>query len=136
MSKLFGIVLTTITAVGAVIAALDTAHMGGLVLFGLGMGLTISCFNVAVQEDASVQLRGQATALAMLARSIGRAGGVVAFAWIAGIPPGAENFGAIAGLSDGLERVFIAIAIACVLASAVVWRSFRLGGGRSENSSS
>lgn len=116
---------TLITAAGAILAAVDTADMAGLVLFGLGMGLTISCFNVAVQEDAPADLQGQATALALLARSIGRAGGVVAFAWVAGIPPGAEDFAAVVGLEDGLARVFVAIAVACSLAAAVVWRWFR-----------
>lgn len=117
---------TLITATGAIIAAVQTAHMGGLVLFGLGMGLTISCFNVAVQEDAPTELQGQATALAMLARSIGRAGGVVAFAWVAGIPPGAEDFAVVEGLPEGLARVFVAIALACTAGAAVVWRWFTL----------
>ncbi len=116
---------TFLTALGASIAAWWTANMAGLMLFGLGMGLTISCFNVAVQEDADSKHRGQATSLALLARSIGRAVGVVAFAWVAGIPPGAEDFSAVAGLEDGLARVFTAIAVCCVLAMAVAWRGFR-----------
>jgi MFS family permease len=116
---------TLITAIGASIAAWWTASMAGLMLFGLGMGLTISCFNVAVQEDADPEHRGQATSLALLARSIGRAVGVVVFAFVAGIPPGVEDFAAVAGLEDGLARVFVAIAACSVLAMVVAWRGFR-----------
>lgn len=113
-----------VAVLGSVWAAVHTASRLGLVGLGLGMGLMISCFNVAVQEGAPTRLRGQATALGLLARSIGRAVGVVAFAWVAGIEVGAEDFGSAAELEAGLIRVFWGIAACVGTAALVVWLGF------------
>ena len=115
---------TVITALGCGIAAVSPSARAGLVLVGLGMGTTLPSFNVAVQEGAPDHLRGQASSLSLLARSFGRAVGVVAFGWVAGIPAGAEDFAAVPGLEAGLGRVFVAIAGCATVAMMVVWSRF------------
>jgi MFS family permease len=105
--------------VGTTLAAVWTANTVGLMLFGAGMGFLISAFTVASQEAAPRELVGQATTLGLFTRSVGSAVGVPLLGLLAGIDPGAAEFSAIAGLDEGLARVFVAVAV-CVGVSALV----------------
>ena len=113
-----------LVAAGAAVAAYRVADGFGLLLFGAGMGLTISTFTVAAQESAPLALRGSATSLTLLARSLGAAVSVPVFGWLAGIRPGAADFAAIAGLAGGVAAVFRGIALCAVLAAAIVTLRF------------
>ena len=105
---------------GTAIAAVWTAHPVGLMLFGLGMGVTISSYNVSAQVAAPPQLIGQATSLTLFARSIGSAVGVAAFGALAGLEPAAEDFSQVVGLADGVADVFVGSAVCAVAAWVVV----------------
>lgn len=109
---------------GTALAAWDTANAVGLALFGLGMGVTISSFNVSAQVAAPPALVGQATSLTLFARSIGSAVGVTAFGALAGLKPGAEDFGAVAGLADGVAAIFEATAVCGGVALLIVLARF------------
>jgi len=97
----------------------------GQVLYGLGMGATISSFTVSVQERAATHQRGIATALAQFSRSIGGAIGVAALGAVLAMVAGADVYhsateGALTGdqlaaLAKGLESVFGAVLAAALL---------------------
>ncbi len=116
--------------IGVAGVALDQPWIAvlGEMVFGFGMGATISSFTVSVQERVTVQQRGIATALAQFARTMGGAVGVAALgallAWnlgpdLAGADLrnlGPEFRGALGG---GLDLVFGAMAVAALAAAAV-----------------
>lgn len=108
-----------LVAAGGGLLALYPGGGLGLLLLGMGFGFTISSWNVAVQEDAPPHLRGTATSWALFSRSIGGAVAVPLFAAIAGIRPDASSFAELAGLSDGMARLFGAIGLLSVLAAAI-----------------
>jgi MFS family permease len=120
---------TALTAAGAALAALHTASPLGLTLFGLGMGATVSSFTVAAQEAAPLALRGSATSLSLLARSVGGAVAVPVLGTVAGMRPGAADFAQVQGLAAGLERVFAVIAVCALLAAVAAWARFPSGAG-------
>lgn len=123
---LFGLSLGVI---GTGIAAWSIGSRFGLVLFGLGMGFSISSFNVTSQEVAPEALKGKATALGIFARSVGSAVGVTAFGWLAGFQADVGSFEGVANLEAGLGRVFWSIFGCCVAALVVcLWRFERRGG--------
>jgi hypothetical protein len=97
--------------VGTLWAALDPVSSPGLVVFGLGMGFTISLFTVAVQESAPPTLRGMATSAPVFARSVGGALAMPLLAGLAGLQAGVTEFSAVEGLDAGIVRVFVGIAI-------------------------
>ena len=104
-------------AMGALICGIWTAHPIGLVIYGAGMGFSISSFNVAVQETAPNDLRGFATSFSLFSRSIGSAIGITVFGWVAGLEFTTEDFSQVQNLADGVSRVFWTVAF-CVLAGA------------------
>lgn len=100
----------------------------GELLFGFGMGATISSFTVSVQERVTVQQRGIATALAQFSRTMGGAVGVAALGALLAWHLGADLAGADlrtlgpefrGELDGGLNRVFGAMALAAIAAAAV-----------------
>jgi MFS family permease len=115
---------SALVVAGTVISAVWTAHPVGLMIFGLGMGVTISSYNVSAQVAAPPQLIGQATSLTLFARSIGSAVGVAAFGVLAGLEPGAEDFSEVPGLAEGVGDVFVGTAVCAVLALVVVLARF------------
>jgi len=112
-----GVIIST---VGAIIAAEWPIAQPGLVLFGVGMGFTISIFNVACQETAPATLRGTATSLAMVSRSLGAGIGMVVFGLIAGFEPGVEDFSGIEDLTGAVTGIFRSIAHCMGLAALIV----------------
>ena len=100
----------------------------GEMLFGFGMGATISSFTVSVQERVSLQQRGIATALAQFSRTMGGAVGVAALGALMAWHLGADLAGADLRnlgpefrdeLGSGLNLVFGAMAVAALTAAAV-----------------
>lgn len=116
-----GVVLIVL---GATACALRPVHPAGLLLIGLGMGLTISTWNVAVQEAAPPHLRGTATSWALFSRSIGGAVALPLFAGLAGIEPDATRFDSIPALTAGIGRIFDAIAVCALLSATIAWVRF------------
>ncbi len=112
-----GVIIST---VGAIIAAEWPVAQPGLVLFGIGMGFTISIFNVACQETAPVALRGTATSLALVMRSLGAGIGMVVFGLLAGFEPGVVDFSGIPDLSRSVAGIFESIATCMGLAAFIV----------------
>jgi len=110
--------------VGALVCAWRPVHGAGLLLVGLGMGFTISTWNVAVQEAAPAHLRGTATSWALFSRSIGGAVAVPLFAALAGIDPDAASFESIPELTAGIGRIFDAIAVCALISAALAWLRF------------
>ena len=109
-----------VSTVGAIIAAEWPVSQPGLILFGVGMGFTISIFNVACQESAPPTLRGTATSLAMVSRSLGAGVGLVVFGILAGFEPGLEDFSGIPDLPDAVSRIFAAISQCMGLGALIV----------------
>ncbi len=124
-----------VVVLGTGIAAWDTANAWGLGLVGVGMGITVSSFNVSAQIAAPKGLVGQATALTLLARSLGSAAGVTAFGALAGMEPAARGFAEIADLERGVARVFVATALMALLSLAMVYLRFprQVSGGGSRS---
>jgi len=100
----------------------------GEMLFGFGMGATISSFTVSVQERVSLQQRGIATALAQFARTMGGAVGVAALGALMAWHLGADLAGADLRnlgpefrdeLGAGLNLVFGTMAVSAIVAAAV-----------------
>jgi len=112
-----GVITST---VGAIAAAEWPVTQVGLVLFGVGMGFTISVFNVACQETAPPSLRGTATSLAMVTRSIGSGVGMVVFGLLAGFEPGVVDFASVPDLADSMGGIFESIAQCMALAALIV----------------
>lgn len=96
----------------------------GLLLVGMGMGLVISTWNVAVQEAAPMHLRGTATSLSLFSRSVGGAVAVPALAAIAGIRPGTSSFAQVPDLPAGMGRLFLALAGAALVSAVIAWARF------------
>lgn len=117
---------TLIVALGASLAAFDTASRLGLILFGLGMGATIASFTVSAQEYAPPDLRGLATSLGLFFRTVGASIAGPAFGWLAGIRPGAADFSGVPNLEAGLRQVFIGVAVAAIIAAMITWLRFPL----------
>ena len=111
---------TGLVCLGTMINAFYPANQPGLLLFGLGMGFTISSFTVSSQEAAPQSLRGAATSLALLSRSLGSAAGVPLFGLLAGFQPGAGDFDDIPGLDLGIVHVFYAVGAAAMVGAAIV----------------
>ena len=100
--------------------------MGGLVVYGLGMGSCISSFTVSVQESVGASERGIATALSQFSRSIGGAVGVALLgAVLASVIGGVSSPGEVDSdlppeqLDAGLQVVF-RVAVGFVIAAAAV----------------
>jgi EmrB/QacA subfamily drug resistance transporter len=100
----------------------------GEMLYGFGMGATISSFTVSVQERVPAHRRGIATALTQFSRSIGGAVGVAALGAVLTARLGAASsevdIGQLdAGLRDamagGLTLVFALMAAAAVAAAVI-----------------
>lgn len=122
-------------AVGAVLGLagmrLDLLWLGvlGLISYGVGMGLCISSFTVSVQERVSGVHKGIATALTQFSRSIGGAVGVALLGGLLNSIAGAgigesrdwsSDSGLAAGLTEGLDAVFLTMGVVAVLAMVVV----------------
>ncbi len=112
-----GVVTST---VGAIITAEWPGAQPGLVLFGIGMGFTISIFNVACQETAPPDLRGTATSLALVMRALGSGFGMVLFGLLAGFDPGISDFSEIPDLPSSVAGIFGSIAQCMSLAAIIV----------------
>lgn len=108
-----------LVATGALVGAIWLVHPVGLVLFGLGMGMTISVFTVAAQEAAPSDLKGQATSLSLFTRSVGGAAAVPLLGVLVGLDPSATDFASVADLEAGVRLAFKAIAV-CGSAALVV----------------
>lgn len=115
---------TALVAAGCAALAWRPEGGLGLVLVGLGMGLVISTWNVAVQEAAPQHLRGTATSLSLFSRSVGGAVAVPALAALAGIRPGTSSFAQVPDLPAGMARLFLAVAGAAAVAALVAWLRF------------
>ena len=113
-----------LSLVGATIAAMWTAHPVGLIFFGMGMGFTISTFNVAAQEAAPPALRGTATSWGLFTRSMGSTIAVPLFGLLAGFAIDVVDFSEIANLELGVAHIFDAMAACMALATAIVWLGF------------
>jgi len=102
--------------------------MAGMAVSGVGLGLSMTCFLIAVQNSAPPGLMGTATASVPFTRSIGGAVGVAAMGAVllqslgpAGLALSAGGSAAIAGpLSDAMFRAFL-------LASAFASAAFAIG---------
>lgn len=101
--------------------------MVGIVLYGVGMGASISSFTVAIQERVKPHEKGIATALSQFSRSIGGAVGVAVFGALLMAVAGVElaetsetgplQIDVVRRLSEGLKLVFTsAVAVAVVAA--------------------
>ena len=117
-------------AIGALGVALDvpTLCIVGEMLYGFGMGATISSFTVSVQERVPPQRRGIATALTQFSRTIGGAVGVAALGAVLAhrVGPGLSevDFQALdrtlqAALDHGLTTVFWLMALSAILAAVL-----------------
>jgi len=115
---------------GALGVALDLPALGiaGEMLYGFGMGATISSFTVSVQERVPSRRRGIATALTQFSRTIGGAVGVAALGAVlthrAGPGLAGADLQAIdstlrAALGSGLTQVFGLMALSAVLAAVL-----------------
>jgi MFS family permease len=103
--------------------------MLGIILYGVGMGSSISSFTVAIQERVEPKEKGIATALSQFSRSIGGAVGVALFGAlllaVAGVgvaeagSAGALGSDGVERLAEGLEIVFISAVGVAVLAAIV-----------------
>jgi MFS family permease len=116
LARLGGILV----AVGAAIAAEWPVAQVGLVLLGIGMGFTISIFNVACQEAAPPSLRGTATSIAMLMRTVGSGVGIAVFGAAAGFKPDIRDFAAIPELPNAVAGIFGSIAQCTAMAAIVI----------------
>lgn len=100
-------------------------HLPGLVLYGLGMGFATSTMTVVAQEDAPRHLRGTATSLTLLSRSLGQAASAPALGLLVGLDPKAATFAEMTGLEAGLQRAFVAIAGLATVAAAIMVLGYR-----------
>jgi len=116
--------------VGALGVAVDvpTVSIAGEMLYGFGMGATISSFTVSVQERVPPQRRGIATALTQFSRTIGGAVGVAALGAVLThrVGPGLSSvdFQEIdpvlrAAFDSGLTTVFWLMAVSAVTAAVL-----------------
>jgi EmrB/QacA subfamily drug resistance transporter len=101
------------------------------VIAGVGQGLMMQTFVVAVQNSVPLDSMGSATALTQFSRSIGATLGLTLMGAIVnqGLPPGVRLEGetvqrlspAVRGdLADALQPAFLAAAVLCVILLAVV----------------
>lgn len=111
----------TIIAVGATVTAIFGAHAADLIVLGFGMGTTIGCLTVSAQEAAPLGMRGTATSLSLFSRSIGSAACVPILGWLAGFRPGLTELSAIPDLDQGLNRIFLTLAVCAWAALLVVF---------------
>lgn len=107
-------------AIGAMMAVEWPIAQAGLVIFGVGMGLCISVFNVACQEAAPPALRGTATSIAMVMRTLGSGVGIALFGGLAGFSPDITDFSAIPELQNAIEGIFGHIAQCGALAAIII----------------
>jgi EmrB/QacA subfamily drug resistance transporter len=100
----------------------------GLILYGVGMGCSISSFTVSVQERVPMHRRGIATALTQFSRTIGGSLGVAVLgALLLATTGGDPTGGSIdsmtsadrAVLGEGVRAVFLAGAGAAIAAAAL-----------------
>ena len=115
---------TALVALGCAGLAWRPDSLAGLILMGLGMGLVISTWNVAAQEAAPPHLRGTATSLSLFSRSVGGAAAVPGLAALAGIRPDTASFSQVQDLPAGMDRIFLALALAAALAAVIAWLRF------------
>jgi EmrB/QacA subfamily drug resistance transporter len=117
------------------LGSMDTSTTVGqvtvyMVVAGIGLGLMMQTFVVAVQNSVPLDSMGSATALTQFSRSIGTTLGVTLMGVIVnqGLPPGVRLEGAVerlspalrADLADALQPAFMAAAFVCVVLLAVV----------------
>lgn len=90
----------------------------GEVLYGFGMGFSISSFTVSVQESVRPNRRGIATALTQFSRSIGGAVGIAALGSILGrraVGEAVEGQG-VEQLRTALDTIFLIIVAVALVA--------------------
>lgn len=113
-----------LVGLGTALAALTPASALGLMVFGTGMGFLISTFNVAAQEDAALELKGVATSMTVFSRSVGAAVEVPLLGLLAGLDPAASEFSDVTDLRQGMERVWVALALWGALGALAVFLRF------------
>ena len=107
--------------VGALLAWWQTFHPVGLGLFGLGMGVLISCYNLAIQELAPPERKGVATSAAIFLRNLAATVMVPLYGWVAGFRPGMAQLEQVPHLADGIRAVAGVGAGVVTLAALVAW---------------
>lgn len=137
----------TLVATGMTVAFagvwLDLWWLGiaGEVLYGLGMGASVSSFTVSVQERVVPKFKGIATALTQFSRSIGGAVGVAVLGavltlWVGEHLPegGVMKASEVAHLESGLRAVFSVVCGVAILAGVFGIALFpKVSAGREEN---
>jgi MFS family permease len=135
---LLAFIAGTLTIAGAAAWSSLTVLMAGMAVSGIGLGLSMTCFLIAVQNSAPKGLMGTATASVPFTRSIGGAVGVAAMGAVLldslgteGLAANAGNPAAMAGpLSAAMFNAFL---LASLFASLALLIGIWVPGGRAQD---
>ena len=118
----------TLMIAGSAASPSLTVLMAGMAVSGIGLGLSMTCFLIAVQNSAPQGLMGTATASVPFTRSIGGAVGVAAMGAVLLQSLGAEGLALSTSGSAGIAGPLSAAMFkAFLLASAFATAAFAIG---------
>jgi hypothetical protein len=115
----------TFTAVGAVLLSMASEFaqyvpdvLPGLVILGVGVGMTFVPVSVSAMAGIPPQHAGMASGFLMTGHEVGAALGV---AVLSAVAPGAGSLTTPAGVAAGLVRAFLAAAVIAALVAAIAY---------------
>ncbi|MBI5611332.1 MAG: MFS transporter [Deltaproteobacteria bacterium] len=107
--------------VGLAVAWHWTMAPAGLGILGAGMGVLITCLNIAVQELAPAEAKGTATSTAIFLRNLGATASVPLLGHLAGFRPGMANLGEVPNLAAGVHAAAGGCLLLGAAAGALIW---------------